>query len=62
MRGELDLCVPCSVKLGEAYDVRKIAGGVDHKVKCAECGRRRYGGTYQVGAKKKRCASEKADV
>ncbi len=48
MRRELDLCVPCSIKLGSSYTVRKISGGVDHKVKCAECGRRRYGGTYEV--------------
>lgn len=49
----VDLCGACAAKLGTAYSVRKIAGGVDHKVTCAECGRRRYGGTYEVAPKKK---------
>lgn len=48
-----DLCGACAAKLGTAYSVRKIAGGVDHKVTCAECGRRRYGGTYEIAPKKK---------
>lgn len=48
MKKKLDLCVPCATKLGTAYTVRKVAGGVDKKVTCAECGRRRYGGTYEV--------------
>ena len=50
---QLDLCGVCAAKLGTAYSVRKIAGGVGHKVTCAECGRRRYGGTYEVGSKKR---------
>lgn len=49
-----DLCVPCAAKLSIGYAVRKVAGGADQKVTCAECGRRRYGGTYEVG--KKECA------
>lgn len=51
---KLDLCGACAAKLGEAYSLRKIAGGVDNKVVCSNCGRRRYGGTYEVGAKRKR--------
>ncbi len=50
---QMTLCGACAAKLGTAYSVRKIAGGVDHKVTCAHCGCRRYGGTYEV-AKKKR--------
>ncbi len=44
----LDLCGVCAAKLATAYAIRKVAGGVDRKVTCAECGRRRYGGTYEV--------------
>lgn len=50
---KLDLCVPCAAKLGTAYTVRKVAGGVDKKITCAECGRRRYGGTYEVSKEAK---------
>lgn len=54
MKKQLELCTPCSIKLGTVYSVRKIAGGVDHKVTCAECGRRRYGGIYEVETKRKK--------
>lgn len=50
----MDLCVPCAAKLGTAYTVHKVAGGVDKKITCAECGRRRYGGTYEVSKEVKR--------
>lgn len=49
---KLDLCGACAAKLGEAYSLRKIAGGVDNKVICSNCGRRRYGGTYELSGKK----------
>lgn len=49
---KLDLCGACAAKLGEAYSLRKIAGGVDNKVVCSNCGRRRYGGTYELSGKK----------
>ncbi len=48
----LDLCLPCAAKLGVAYTLRKVAGGVDNKITCAECGWR-YGAAYEV-AKKER--------
>ena len=44
----LDLCGVCAAKLATAYAIRKVAGGVDNKITCAECGRRRYGGTYEM--------------
>ncbi len=47
----LDLCGVCAAKLATAYAIRKVAGGVDNKITCAECGRRRYGGTYDVTKK-----------
>lgn len=30
-----------------------VAGGVNNKITCAECKRRRFGATYQVGRRKK---------
>lgn len=48
---ERDLCGACVAKLKVGFSVRKIAGGVDQKVICAECRRRRYGGTYEVSKK-----------
>ncbi len=51
---KVDLCGACAAKLGEAYSLRRVAGGVDNKVVCAECGRRRYGGTYEISGKKAR--------
>lgn len=51
---KMDLCGACAAKLGEAYNLRKVAGGVDNKVVCSNCGRRRYGGTYEVEVKRKR--------
>lgn len=51
---KMDLCGACVAKLGEAYNLRKVAGGVDNKVVCSNCGRRRYGGTYEVEVKRKR--------
>ena len=47
----LDLCGVCAAKLATAYAIRKVAGRVDNKITCAECGRRRYGGTYEVSRK-----------
>ncbi len=49
-----DLCGACAAKLGTAYYLIKVSGGVDHKVTCAECGRRRYGGSYERGPRKKK--------
>ena len=43
-----DLCGACAAKLSTAYTVRKVCGGVDNKITCAECSRRRYGATYEI--------------
>lgn len=48
---KLDLCYPCKVKLETAYDVKKLREEVNGKIVCAECGRRRFGGTYEVTKK-----------
>ena len=47
--GKVDLCRPC-------MEARKLAGqklrplvqGIDRKVVCEDCRRRRFGGTYEV--------------
>ena len=43
------LCRPCleAVK-AEGKKPRLVFHGVDKKVTCHRCGRRRYGGTYEV--------------
>lgn len=51
MEKKYDLCGACAEKLKEGYILKKISGGVDNKVTCSNCGRRRYGGTYQMEKK-----------
>lgn len=53
MEKKVDLCTECAVRLGEAYCLTKVAGGVDNKITCAHCGRRRYGATYKMAPKKR---------
>lgn len=43
-----DLCGRCGAMLQEGYDLKRVGGGVDHKVTCSHCGRRRYGATYTI--------------
>lgn len=43
-----DLCTPCAMALTEKRSVKLISRGSDQKVTCEQCGRRRYGGTYEV--------------
>lgn len=49
----IDLCGKCAAKLREAYNLTKIAGGVDNKITCSQCEKRRYGATYELEKKKK---------
>ena len=53
MKNELELCVPCAEKLKEGYDVKKVKVGINRKVTCAACGKRRYGAVYEVTGKEK---------
>lgn len=46
---KVDLCGPCVAVMKTGYEVRKVSQGVDNKITCAKCGRRRYGGTYEIG-------------
>ena len=43
-----DLCGGCAGRMKEAYLLKQIGGGVDNKIICSHCGRRRYGKTYEI--------------
>lgn len=49
----VDLCGRCAAIVGEHYEIKRVAGGRDHKVFCEQCRRMRYGGTYEIGKKVK---------
>ncbi len=51
---KMDLCGQCAALMADTYDLRKVAGGADNKVTCANCGRKRYGGTYEITPKSRR--------
>ncbi len=53
MKKKVDLCTECAARLGEGYILTRIAGGVDNKVTCARCGKRRFGVTYEMTPKKR---------
>lgn len=51
---QLDLCRPCAEVLkAEWKQLRPVRHGVDNKVSCARCQRRRYGSTYEMEAAEK---------
>lgn len=43
-----ELCKPCAIALENRGKTVKAAGGRCEKITCAECGRRRFGYTYEV--------------
>lgn len=49
------LCVPCALAIEEEKNVlaKRVAGGVGNKITCERCGRRRYGGEYELVRRKK---------
>ena len=51
MNKQHDLCAPCAEKLKQGYVLKKISGGIDNKVTCSHCGKRRYGATYELTRK-----------
>ena len=53
MKRKADLCGPCIARIGEAYNLIRVAGGVNRKVICSRCGKKRYGATYEMAVKKK---------
>lgn len=50
---ELQLCGTCLALYKESYKCTKVAGGVDNKITCDHCKKRRYGGTYAIERKGK---------
>lgn len=48
---KLDICGTCLAAVREAYNIKLLTRGVGNKITCAKCGRRRYGGTYEVTAR-----------
>lgn len=52
MSKEMELCVPCSIALGEHYKLKKVREVVNKKITCAECLRRRYGAVYTMEGKR----------
>jgi hypothetical protein len=44
---EMDLCKPCAKSLPKK-SLSLIRGGVDNKITCAKCGKRKFGATYLV--------------
>lgn len=47
----MELCRPCACALEQESRKRLqvVRQGVDQKVTCARCGRRRYGAVYEYG-------------
>jgi len=52
MAKKMDLCGRCAALMMDACDLHKVSGGVNNKVTCAYCGKRRYGGSYEVQPKR----------
>lgn len=57
---EMLLCKPCAVDLEERGKTVKAAGGRREKITCAQCRRRRFGGTYEVTGRAARKKKEEA--
>lgn len=45
----IELCRPCAeARRAEGQALAATLQGVDRKIRCADCGRRRYGGAYRI--------------
>jgi hypothetical protein len=53
MDKKYNLCGKCAAMLSEGYILKRVSGGVDNKITCGNCGKRRYGSTYTLEKKKK---------
>ena len=56
-----ELCTPCAMELSEKRSVQLVSRGTNQKVTCDCCGRRRFGGVYDVRWKRKSAPSVGAD-
>lgn len=43
-----DLCGACLAQVRADHAIKLLTRGVGNKITCDKCGRRRYGGTYEV--------------
>jgi len=50
----IDLCTPCAELLREGYALKMVKRGINNKITCGHCNRRRYGATYEVTPKRKK--------
>ena len=46
-----DLCGACLAQVRADHGIKLLTRGVGNKITCDKCGRRRYGGTYEVTAR-----------
>lgn len=51
-RKVIDLCGECAALMKEGYDVKQLPKPMNNKITCGHCGRRRYGGSYELTKKK----------
>jgi hypothetical protein len=50
---QMTLCGKCAELMREQFLVKTVSRGINNKIDCQNCKRRRYGGTFAVEAKKK---------
>lgn len=48
---EITLCGECAAKMADGYKLVRLPRPINNKITCGLCGRRRYGGTYQLKKK-----------
>ena len=48
---KLDLCGACLAQVRADHAIKLLTRGVGNNITCDKCGRRRYGGTYEVTAR-----------
>ena len=49
---QMTLCGRCAEVMRSRYIVRLVNRGIDEKVTCDVCKRRKYGGTYDIQSKR----------
>lgn len=46
---QIDLCARCAALLSDGgYSIKMVKRGINNKVTCGHCNRRRYGATYEL--------------
>jgi hypothetical protein len=49
---QMTLCGKCAELMRARFLVKTVSRGINNKIECQNCKRRRYGGTFTVEAKK----------